>query len=251
MERIERKINEYELEICANSFCSAQAADRGGATRIELCQSLELGGTTPSYGLIKSVLKETQFGVYVLIRPRGGDFVFSDSEINEMIYDIELCKDMGASGVVVGALKPSGEIDKQVMNRFLKVTGNNMKMVFHRAFDRCRDPYTSMEQIIDLGCVRVLTSGLQDTAFKGRALLKRLIDKYGEEIEIMPGAGVNSGNVKDILLDSGAKSIHSSAKIELPTQMKYENPNFSEMNEDKIRSSQERIEQLVALLKKL
>lgn len=250
MERIEKKINGYELEICANSFFSAQAADRGGATRIELCQSLELGGTTPSYGLIKSVLKETQLGVYVLIRPRGGDFVFSEPEINEMIYDIELCKDMGASGVVVGALNPSGEVDKQVMSRFLQVTGN-MKMVFHRAFDRCRDPYTSMEQIIDLGCVRVLTSGLQDTAFKGRTLLKDLIDKYGDKIEIMPGAGVNSENIKDILLQSGAKSIHSSAKIKVPTQMEYENPNFSEMNEDEIRSSQEDIEQLAALLKKL
>lgn len=248
--RKENTINGYSLEICANSIASAKAADVGGATRIELCQSLELGGTTPSYGLIKSVMQHTNLGVYVLIRPRTGDFVYSSSELDEIRYDIALCQDLGCNGVVVGALDIEGHVDMDNMESLMRVAPD-MQFIFHRAFDRCRDPFASLEQIIQLGCTRILTSGLRASAFEGRELLRELVDRAEGRIEIMPGAGVNTANIEEILNYTGAKAIHSSAKKILKSTMKYENPNFSEMNEDLWMTDQVIVEELVHILKKL
>lgn len=248
--RKENTINGYSLEICANSIASAKAADVGGATRIELCQSLELGGTTPSYGLIKSVMQHTNLGVYVLIRPRTGDFVYSVAELDEIRYDIELCQDLGCNGVVIGVLDVNGNVDMKSMESLVRIA-SDMQIVFHRAFDRCQDPFTSLEQIIQLGCQRILTSGLQSNAFEGRDLLRQLIDTAGSRLEIMPGAGVNTANIENILSHTGAKAIHSSAKKTLKSTMKYENPYFSEMNEDLWMTDQVVVEELVHILKKL
>lgn len=250
MQRRENKINGFALEICANSVSSAKAAEQGGATRIELCQSLELGGTTPSWGLLKNVLHETELGVHVLIRPRTGDFVYHADEVKEMIDDITQCKDLGASGVVIGALTTEGEVDIAIMEDLVKATGD-MKLVFHRAFDRCKDPLSSVQQIIDLGFDRILTSGQESSAYAGRNLLKELVDGFGQEIEIMPGAGVNEENIEQIILSTGARSVHSSAKVIYPSAMVYENPNFSEMNEPEIRSDKEKVREMVEILKKL
>lgn len=250
MQRREYKINGFGLEICANSIASAKAAEQGGATRIELCQSLELGGTTPSWGLLKNVLHETELGVHVLIRPRTGGFVYSPDEVKEMIDDIKQCKDLGASGVVVGALTVEGEVDTTVMKDLIKAA-EGMTLVFHRAFDRCKDPLHSVRDIIDLGFDRILTSGQESSAYKGRELLKKLVDEFGKDIEIMPGAGVNEENLEQIIGSTGVRSIHSSAKAIYPSSMVYENPNFSEMNEPEIRSNEEKVRELVEILKKL
>lgn len=248
--RRENIINGYSLEICANSFVSAKAADLAGASRVELCQSLELGGTTPSYGLIKNVLEHTRLGVYTLIRPRTGDFVYNSSELDEIRYDIALCQDLGCDGVVIGVLDNEGRVDMKSMESLMRVAPD-MPVVFHRAFDRCRDPFASLEQIIQLGCKRILTSGLHANAFEGRELLRELVDRAAGRIEIMPGAGVNTTNIKEILLSTGAKAIHSSAKKTVKSNMQFENPSFSEMNEDLWMTDQGIVEELVHILKKL
>lgn len=248
--RVEKKINGYSLEICASSSYSAQVADSCGATRIELCQSLELGGTTPSYGLIKSILEKTKLGVYVLIRPRSGDFVYSKDELDEMKADIELCKNLGCSGVVIGALDKYGNVDVKKMGELISVAGS-MTVVFHRAFDRCREPLENLQKIIDLGCKRVLTSGLKSTAYQGMDVIKELVDFSDGRIEIMPGAGVNEKNITELMHFTGAESVHSSAKVLSKSSMEYENPYFSEMNEDIIESDIKVVNELINALKKL
>lgn len=250
MQRRENKVNGFDLEICANSIASAKAAERGGATRIELCQSLELGGTTPSWGLLKNVLHETELGVYVLIRPRTGDFVYNEEEVKEMVDDIQQCKDLGASGVVIGALTREGDVDTAVMEELIKAA-KGMKLVFHRAIDSCRDPELNIRKIIDLGFDRILTSGQQSSAYKGRKILKEWVSEFGGEIEVMPGAGIDEGNLEEIIRTTGVHSVHSSAKTIYPSKMTYENPAFSEMNEPEIQSDEEKVRKLVDILKKL
>lgn len=247
---MERAINGYKLEICANSLYSATQAELGGASRVELCQNLENGGTTPSYGQIKLTRESVSIGVHVLIRPRSGDFLYTEQEIMQMGEDILFCKSVGCDGVVIGALTPEGKIDKTQIQTLINLA-RPMKVVFHRAFDRCAHPMEAMEDIIALGCDRILTSGQQNSALMGKHLLKDLIEKSKGRIEIMPGAGVDENNLQEILKFTGAKSIHSSAKTSAKSKMIFNNININGMDEDQTFSSAEKIIKLVAKIKSL
>ena len=155
----------YRFEICANSVASCIAAQEGGADRVELCAGIPEGGTTPSYGMIKNARKNIGIALNVIIRPRGGDFLYSQSELEEMLYDIKVAKELGADGLVFGCLRSDGTVDMDVMARLMKAAGDT-PVTFHRAFDHCNDPFRALEDIIGLGCARILTSGCRPTALK-------------------------------------------------------------------------------------
>ena len=199
------------LEICAGSVESALTARNGGATRIELCSALEAGGVTPSAGTIAEARKVGGISLNVLIRPRGGDFLYNEHEVACMEHDIRTCKALGADGVVIGALTAEGDIDTEVCKR-LVAAAEGMSITFHRAFDMCRNPHKALEDIIALGCDRLLTSGQASTAEKGVSLLKELVAQADKRIIIMPGCGVNSRNAGHILSSTGATEIHASAR---------------------------------------
>lgn len=247
---MERQINGYWLEVCSNSSYSAIQAQRGGASRIELCQNLENGGTTPSYAQIKRTRELLTIGIHVLIRPRGGDFVYNDADFEEIKEDIKVCKALGCDGVVIGVLKPNGTVDLD-RNKELIDLAKPMTTVFHRAFDRCDDPFQALEDVISLGFDRILTSGLRSTAHEGKELLKALVKQAAGRIEIMPGAGVNAGNIKEILSYTGVKSIHSSAKIVVDSKMKYHSGLFEGMNEPSMETSAEKVIELCDLLQEM
>lgn len=246
----EPSINGYCLEICANSSESAQIAQASGASRVELCQNLELGGTTPSYGLIKRTREQLSIGVHVLIRPRAGDFLYTEAEFEEMKADILQCKALNCDGVVIGVLNAQGEVDL-ARNGELVALAEPMTCVFHRAFDRCADPYKSMEDIIALGFSRILTSGQRNTAEQGQQLIQALITKAAGRIDIMPGAGVEAANIATILKHTKARSIHSSAKVTLPSQMLFCSADLSGMNEATFQTDAARVAELVAQLQAL
>lgn len=247
MRGIEKDINGYRLEICSNSSYSALQAQKGGASRVELCQNLENGGTTPSYAQIKRSRELLDIGVHVLIRPRGGDFVYAEAEFEEIKMDVAFCKETGCDGVVVGILHPDGRVDKERCAELVALA-KPMTCVFHRAFDRCSDPLQALEDIIALGFDRILTSGMRNTALEGAQLLKELIAQAGGRIEIMPGAGVTAVNIEHILLTTGATSIHSSAKAVVPSRMTFESEDLEGMNEPTMETSKENVEALVRRL---
>lgn len=204
----------YYLEICANSVASALAAQDGGASRIELCQQLEAGGVTPSAGQISLTRTLLRIGVHVLIRPRAGDFYYSDEEFREMLMDVLYCREIGCDGVVIGMLMADGRVDVARMRQLVEAAGP-MLVTFHRAFDRSHDPFEALEDVIRCGCQRLLTSGLQDRACEAIPLLAELVERAGNRIEIMPGSGVTEENMVGILTKTGAKSVHSSAKVDV------------------------------------
>lgn len=199
------------LEICAGSVESAVAARDGGAQRIELCAALEVGGVTPSAGLIAEARKIDGLTLNVIIRPRGGDFLYNEYEAACMEQDIRTCKQLGVDGVVIGALTADGDIDTVLCKRLI-AAAKGMSITFHRAFDMCRDPKKALEELIAMGCDRVLTSGQAATAEAGIPLLKELVQQAGKRIIIMPGCGVNSNNAAAILSATGATEIHASAR---------------------------------------
>ncbi|MFD1769105.1 copper homeostasis protein CutC [Sphingobacterium suaedae] len=244
---IEKEINGFKLEICSNSSYSALQAQLGGASRVELCQNLENGGTTPSYGQIRRTRDLLDIGMHVLIRPRGGDFVYDADHFEEMKMDVQFCREAGCDGVVIGILNTDGSVDK-ARNAELVALARPMTVVFHRAFDRCNDPSAALEDIISLGFDRVLTSGLRNTAEEGAPLLKELIEQANGRIEVMPGSGVNEDNVLNILRVTGARSIHSSAKITMPSSMTYTSDALDGMNEAIMETSKEKVRGLVALI---
>lgn len=216
----------YKLEICANSVQSCVEAQKGGAYRVELCAAIPEGGTTPSYGdivLARELLKETKLNV--IIRPRGGDFLYSDLEHQIMLKDIEICRELGVDGVVIGCLTANGDVDMQ-RNKELVEAAGEMSVTFHRAFDMCRDPFQSLENIISLGCERILTSGQQPKAEQGIDLLKQLVEKAGDRIIIMPGSGVNETNIEKIARETGAEEFHLSARESIESKMTYRNPSL-------------------------
>lgn len=199
------------LEVCVESLESVSNARAGGAHRIELCQALSEGGVTPSIGLVEAARKMGPEKMHVLIRPRGGDFVYSDDEFACMIRDIQECKEKGVDGVVIGALTPEGDIDVANCRKLVEAAGD-MQVTFHRAFDRCNDPKKALEQIITLGCTRLLTSGQQESALEGVALIKELVAQADGRIIIMPGAGVSENNAKEIVSTTGVQEIHGSLR---------------------------------------
>lgn len=213
------------IEICANSAQSCLESQEGGASRVELCAGIPEGGTTPSYGEIKvAQMIAPLVDINVIIRPRGGDFLYTDNEIEAMLLDIELCKKLGVHGVVFGCLTSEGDIDVPLMERLIEAA-RPLSVTCHRAFDVCRDPFKALEELIALGCDRILTSGQQSDAVKGISLIKQLVDKAAGRIIIMPGCGVRENNIAMIESETGAKEFHTSARSVVHSGMDYRNEN--------------------------
>ena len=219
------------LEICAGSVESAIAARDGGAQRIELCAALEVGGVTPSAGVIAEARKIEDLVLNVIIRPRGGDFLYNEYEAACMEHDIRTCKALGVDGVVIGALTPDGDIDTALCRRLI-AAADGMSITFHRAFDMCRDAGKALEELIAIGCHRVLTSGQAATAMEGTTLLKELVKQADGRIIIMPGCGVSSANAAAILQATGATEIHASARKNVGSGMLFRHSGVSMGNPD-------------------
>jgi copper homeostasis protein len=216
-----------ELEVIGFDLASCLIAETHGANRIELCANPHEGGTTPSYGMITVARRNTSIQLFPIIRPRGGDFLFSEFEFQSMITDIQQCEQLGCDGVVIGMLTKDGRIDVDRCAQLIQNAGA-MQVTFHRAFDRVKDPMRALEEIIGLGCTRILTSGLRPNVDLGREMLQTLVAAAGNRITIMPGSGVRSTNVLDLAKFSGAKAFHSSARSSNPSSMEYINPAMDE-----------------------
>lgn len=217
----------FELEVIAFDLLSCKIAQENGADRIELCANPHEGGTTPSYGMIKAARKITSIQLFPIIRPRGGDFLYTDDEFYAMQEDIKACLEIGCEGVVIGMLNADGTIDMERCT-ILKQLAGSMQVTFHRAFDRVNDPFAALEQIIQLGCHRILTSGLKPTAIEGADLLQQLVKQAGDRLKIMPGSGVRSDNILFLASQTGAKAFHSSARQNLSSSMQYLNEGMNE-----------------------
>lgn len=210
------------LEVCVHSVESAIAAEKGGAQRVELCDNIPEGGTTPSQASIALSRKHLSIDLHVIIRPRGGDFLYSSLELEIMKQDIIAAKNLGADGVVFGVLTREGKIDKTASRQLLEVA-YPMRTTFHRAFDMVADPYASLEDIISLGFDNILTSGLQPKAYDGIPLIKKLVEQAKERITIMPGSGINEDNIKEISLETKAKAFHISVRKKTASNMVFRN----------------------------
>ncbi|MBE0539796.1 MAG: copper homeostasis protein CutC [Verrucomicrobia bacterium] len=211
------------IEVCANSLESALAAEAGGAARVELCSALIEGGVTPSLAAIELARERLRIGLHVLIRPRGGDFCYNNTEFALMQRDIEFCKSAGADGVVIGALQPDGSVDL-TRARELIAAARPMAVTFHRAFDMAADAFQALEDIITLGAERLLTSGQRGSAMAGKELIAELVRRAGERLIVMPGAGVNDGNLRELIAVTGAREYHLSGQKKVGSRMVYRNP---------------------------
>jgi copper homeostasis protein len=213
-------MDKIKLEIAVFSVEAALAAIDSGADRIEFCENPLEGGTTPSFGSLSSLITLTSKPVFPIIRPRGGDFLYTNNEFNAMRSDVLMARKLDYPGIVLGLLNADGSIDTERTKRLVDLA-SPMEVTFHRAFDRCKDPFKALEDIIATGCKRILTSGQVPNAADATPLLKKLVEQAGDRIIIMPGSGVRSNNVKAIIQATGAKEIHSSARKMVPTQMLY------------------------------
>lgn len=213
----------YVLEGCVDSVESAVIATHAGAHRLELCANLMIGGTTPTAATFKQVRKACEICVNVLIRPRFGDFCYTEHEVDIIEQEIEMFRELGADGVVIGALTPEGDVDWDVMERWLAKTGD-MWVTMHRAFDMCRDPYTELDKAIAHGIDAILTSGQADTCIQGKSCIKELIQRSQDQIQILVGSGVGPGVLEELIADTGACAFHMSGKEVLDSPMVYRKP---------------------------
>ena len=209
---------EFKLEICVDSAISALNAQSAGADRIELCDNLGEGGTTPGYGMIISARNNLSIGIHVLIRPRGGDFLYSDTEYDIMRRDIELCGENGIDGIVTGILLPDGTIDVERTARLIEFA-YPMTATFHRAFDMCADPVRGIEDVIATGASRLLTSGQQNKALDAVELIRQLVIQAGERLIVMPGGGIDETNAAQIITATKAKELHLTGRMEIDSEM--------------------------------
>lgn len=216
------------VEICLYDGESALMAQAGGAQRIELCQDRGGGGTTPSYGLIAQVREQLTIAMHVMIRPRSGDFCYSDFELAMMKRDIQAAKSLGANGVVLGVLKPDGSVDVPVMQSLIELS-RPLKVTFHRAFDMARNPFEALETLLALGVDYVLTSGQAPSAPLGLETIKKLNERAGGKIGIMAGAGVTLENARHIIEQTGIRQIHAGSACDAPVEsrMEFRNPTVS------------------------
>jgi len=219
------------LEIVVYNIESALRAQQGGADRIELCDNPGEGGTTPSYGTIEAVRQNVSMDVYVMIRPRGGDFHYNNYEFHSMKRDIMQCQKISVDGLVFGILNADGTIDKKRCKELID-KARPLKVTCHRAFDMTRDPFEALEDCIEVGFDRILTAGQQSVASKGSELIGELIKRANGRIAIMPGSGVNENTVEDILRKSKAQEIHFSATAFKNSEMKYKNPQIAGMGSE-------------------
>lgn len=197
------------LECCSTTVQEVVDAQRLGASRIELCEDLAVGGVTPGRKLLEEVLRVATIPVNVLVRPRGGDFHFNENEVQEMLNSIALCKELGVNAVVIGALDAEGNVDMPVMKRLIQAA-RPLPVTFHRAFDVCACPDEAFEQILELGCERLLSSGHESTSFIGRHYLGKLVQRAEGRIVVMPGCGLRPSNIEIIAQDTGASEFHAS-----------------------------------------
>ena len=219
------------LEIAVFNIASALAAEKAGADRIELCENPYDGGTTPSYGTLKIAKEKIKIPVFPIIRPRGGDFLYSEIEFEIMQKDISLCKELGFEGVVIGLLQVDGNID-EIRTKALVDLAYPMEVTFHRAFDRAINPLVSLETIISCGCQRILSSGQTPNAWDGKDLIKQLIEQAQDRIIIMPGSGIRSNHIKEMVAFTGAIEIHSSARKSSPSLMTFQQNSMDEKLEN-------------------
>jgi len=217
----------FALEICCYNYQSCVIAAAAGAHRIELCADAAEGGTTPGFGTIKRVKEKLGIDVFPIIRPRGGDFFYNGEEYLVMKSDLLLCKELGCEGVVIGMLKQDGTVDKEHCKHLVSLA-YPMSVTFHRAFDRVVNPFEALEDIITLGCERILTSGHKPTAPEGAQLLNELVRQANDRIIIMPGSGVRAANIVDLAKNTGAVEFHSSASIKLNSSMLFINEDMQE-----------------------
>ena len=213
---------ELKFEICSGSLQSALNAQEAGAHRVELCSALSLGGLTPSYGTIEMARKMVDIDINVLIRPRQGDFIYDSDEVAVMIRDIRTCASLGVQGIVIGALDPLGNIDMDCC-RALVATARNygLSVTFHRAIDRAYDIFTALDDAIALGVDRILTSGGKPTAHEGMEIIAQMNRMSAGRTIIMPGAGINAGNIKDIITTTGVSEVHFSGSVTYDSPMLY------------------------------
>ena len=207
-------------EICVDSAAGARAAKAAGADRVELCADLLEGGVTPSCGMIRQARATTDIGLHVIIRPRGGDFLFDDGEFAIMKFDIETAKAEGADGVVIGLLTAAGEVDTGRTSELISLA-RPLSVTFHRAFDMTRAPFEALETLIGLGVDRVLTSGQEATALEGLSLVGELVRRAGSRIVVMPGGGITSRNVERIVAAAKPKEIHFAALEPTASRMEF------------------------------
>lgn len=217
--------NRIKIEICVDSIESALIAQKGGADRIELCSALDSGGLTPSKGLVESVVSNLNIPVNVLIRPRSGDFHYTRHEFEVIKSDIFSAKVSGVSGIVIGMLNTDGTVDSCRMKEVMEMC-HPLPVTFHRAFDMVRDHYEALEEIIKLGCARILTSGGHKTATAGSLVISELVKQAKDRIIIMPGSGINEKNFKELYEATRCSEYHLSARGEFKGKMKIENVNL-------------------------
>ena len=213
-------MKKYILESCVDSVESALAAAKGGADRLELCANLIIGGTTPSPALFEEIRKVSTIRMHALIRPRFGDFCYTDYEFAIIRREVAMYREMGAEGVVIGCLNPDGSLNMEHMETLMKEAGG-MSVTLHRAFDVCRDPFEALDQAKKLGIHTILTSGQKNSASAGRDLLKELTERAGDAIDIMAGGGVNAQVIRELAPYTGAHVFHMSGKITLDSRMEY------------------------------
>jgi len=218
-------------EIVVYNIVSALKAQEGRADRIELCDNQGEGGTTPSYGTIENVRQHLSLDVYVMIRPRGGDFCYSSYEFWSMKRDISQCQRLSVDGIVFGILTPEGRIDKKRCKEIID-RARPLKVTCHRAFDMTRDPFEALEDCIEVGFDRILTAGQQAQASAGARLIGELVRKANGRIAIMAGSGVNENTVGEIVKQAGVKEIHFSATAFDESPMTYRNPNIAGMGSE-------------------
>lgn len=237
----------WGLEIIAFNIESCLIAQASGATRIELCDNPGDGGTTPSYGFIKAAREKLQIELYAMIRPRGGDFFYCNDEFEIMKTDVLMHKQLGCDGVVIGMLNKDGSVDTIRCKQLVQLA-YPMDVTFQRAFDRVNDPFKALEEIIDMGCERILTSGLVPNCLDGAPLIAQLIKQADERIIIMPGSGLRSTNFIEVAKITGAKEFHTSARVLVDTQMDFV---VDGMEEDlqKVMVSGEEVKKIAELLK--
>jgi copper homeostasis protein len=214
-------MSKTKLEIAVFSIEAALDALNAGTDRVEFCENPMEGGTTPSYGSLVTLSMLTDKPVFPIIRPRGGDFLYTRNEFESMKSDVLMAKKLGYPGIVIGLLNTDGTIDTARTKELVDLAGMEMEVTFHRAFDRCHDPVHALEAIIKTGCKRILTSGQVPNAADNLPLLKKLIHQSDNRIIIMPGSGVRANNIKEIITKTGATEMHSSARKMIPSQMQY------------------------------
>jgi copper homeostasis protein len=227
------KEKERMLEVCADTVSNALTAQAAGARRIEFCTGLSEGGLTPSAAQIREARKGLHIQLYVLVRPRGGDFLYSDLECEIMKADIHFCGQAGCDGVAIGMLRPDGTIDTEGCRALIAIARRyGMGVTFHRAFDRSCDLFQAMEDIITLGCDRILTSGGYDTAIEGADVIRQLIEKAAGRIVIMPGSGITPENAGELIRTTGLKEMHGTFRSRKASAMRYENTKMNRRKEE-------------------